>query len=67
MAEHWFPKPKVDGSTPSFLDVLIKAKRVCSLKVKYTAHNGNDVGSTPIKLNISDIKCTVYIYINELY
>jgi hypothetical protein len=67
MVEHWFPKPKVDGSSPSFPDKRANnMKRVCSLMVKYTAHNGNDVGSTPIRLKLFSRKHTV-IYIYEFY
>lgn len=41
-------KTKPEGSSPSFS----VNRRVCSLMVKRTAHNGNNIGSTPIKLNV---------------
>lgn len=56
MVEQWFPKPKVRGSNPFFLDVSVKftaCPKAYSSVVERTAHNGLVVGSSPTELTES--------------
>ena len=45
MVKHWFPKPNLRVQIPFF---LLYSKKVYSLMVEHTAHNGKNIGSNPI-------------------